>query len=225
MRAILILLSISIAFVASFVPEQPVRWIATSMSAKVWVEEADDGFVDKEENLEEGEECLRAVKSFAGDPKRLLCAGALVARPPPSRKVDAWMADAILYDGLGGPNLQVQGAVQVLDDILLFYLKERKKSSSSTRLLRDFHVQCGSSESEFTCASYQAALVRGFAPHKTIMNLDDGMRFDPSVGVERYKKVAEEYESSPTGIVAAEILSLLSNLTLSRGEAPNGDTK
>ena len=225
MRANLILLLISISFVASFVPEQPVRWIAVSLSAKVWVEEADDGFVDKEENLEEGEECLRAVKSFAGDPKRLLCAGALVARPPPSRKVDAWMADAILDDGQGGPNLQVQGAVQVLDDILLFYLRERQNSTSSARLLRDFHVQCGSMESEFTCASYQAALVRGFAPHKIIMNLDDGMRFDPSVGVERYQKVATEYELSPTGLAAAEILSLLPNLTPSKREGPNGDTE
>jgi hypothetical protein len=224
MRAIILLL-ISIAFVASFVPKQPVRWIAASLSAKVWVEEADDGFVDEEENLEEGEVCLRAVKSFAGDPKRLLCAGALVARPSPSRKVDAWMADAILDDGLGGPNLQVQGAVQVLDDILLFYLKERQNSTSSARLLRDFHVQCGSAESEFTCASYQAALVRGFAPHKTIMNLDDGMRFDPSVGVERYQKIAEESKLSPMGVTAAEILSLLPRLALSREEAPNVDTE
>eukprot|EP00551_Chaetoceros_affinis_P009439 CAMPEP_0203667652 /NCGR_PEP_ID=MMETSP0090-20130426/4449_1 /ASSEMBLY_ACC=CAM_ASM_001088 /TAXON_ID=426623 /ORGANISM="Chaetoceros affinis, Strain CCMP159" /LENGTH=386 /DNA_ID=CAMNT_0050531877 /DNA_START=63 /DNA_END=1223 /DNA_ORIENTATION=- len=79
----------------------------------VWIEEAEEGFVDEDENLMMGEQCLFATKAFAGSllgreevkedqniflhenkvdnnnqDKRLLCAGALVQRSsypfPPS---------------------------------------------------------------------------------------------------------------------------------------------
>ena len=75
---------------------------------RVWIEEAEDGFVDEEENLEPGEICLRTIKSYASgssnravesessapsirvafdvceeqEHRRFLSAGALVRRPP-----------------------------------------------------------------------------------------------------------------------------------------------
>lgn len=92
---------------------------STALSAiKIWLEEAEEGFVDDDENLMMGEICLRAVKAFASDPddesesgsnKRFLCAGALVQRPD-SDICDAWMADSFLDEA----NVQLQGAVRLL---------------------------------------------------------------------------------------------------------------
>jgi len=39
-----------------------------SMVRKVWIEDAEDGFVDEDENLEPGEVCLKSIKSIAGPP-------------------------------------------------------------------------------------------------------------------------------------------------------------
>jgi hypothetical protein len=180
----------------------------------VWVEDADDGFVDHDENLEEGEVCLKAVKAFASssistkvdnDPKRnkrFLCAGALIQRPiepldlHPSetsslsspRICDAWIADSILHDG--GPNLQLQGTLQVLDVLLLDFLEREydllhnnlnqdevatTNVVDMTMTLRNFVVKCGNNDDvneEYTCASFMASQLRGF------MLLRDAVRVD-----------------------------------------------
>ena len=168
---------------------------------KVWIEEAEEGFVDEDENLEPGEVCLRSVKSFAsGVPtdslssqeqirvdfeiteqkqqdRRFLSAGALVQRyncdsesEIDSKEMmtkntnvicDAWMADSLLKEG--GPNLQLQGALLVLDDLFLNHL-QRERENYLTKLenevdagdnsvgdddswalhaLRNFVVNCG----------------------------------------------------------------------------------
>jgi len=168
----------------------------TSISAavKIWVEEAEDGFVDEEENLEEGEVCIRAVKAFAStashdqeyEGKRFLCAGALVQRPAASNDkrslqlYDVWMADSILEEG--GPNLQIQGAVQILDDLFLHHLQRHANNNNNNHnissadmvvsALRSFVVQCDA-DSDFTCASYQAMLDRGFRPLPKILEGED----------------------------------------------------
>ena len=168
---------------------------------KVWIEEAEEGFVDEDENLEPGEVCLRSVKSFAsGVPteslsnqeqirvdfeiteqkqqdRRFLSAGALVQRYDCESEneinskeamtmntnviCDAWMADSLLKEG--GPNLQLQGALLVLDDLFLDHLqREREKyliklknetdagndsfgddDSWAIHALRNFVVNCG----------------------------------------------------------------------------------
>ena len=193
---------------------------STSLSAvHVWVEEAEEGFVDEDENLMMGEVCLRAVKAFAGtvcgkvndkdesmdtvttkgiEDKRLLCAGALVQRPPPSASTgrdgdsnadvgglplcDVWMADGYMDE----TNLQFQGALLVLDDLLYHHLKRNtstdryqccpsntnsNKGSLSTlsmvhhsmeEILSTFIVQCGSAESDYHFASHRAVKARGF---------------------------------------------------------------
>jgi len=166
------------------------------MPPRIWIEDAEEGFVDEDENLEPGEVCLKSVKSFASGvvpvvasskresisqststsirvvrhgiadtnpekkidneddeeyEKRFLSAGALVQRPsyhkdqyhdddddhnksPSSVKAatetgtgicDAWMADSILTEG--GPNLQLQGALRVLDDLFLFHLQREQR--------------------------------------------------------------------------------------------------
>jgi hypothetical protein len=164
---------------------------------KVWIEEAEEGFVDEEENLEPGEVCLRSVKSFAsGDStnnegvdsqgpstirvefevfdRRFLSAGALVRRPcydsesdnddtaDATGVCDAWMADSLLTDG--GPNLQLKGALLVLDDLFLHHLQREREhhqsSDNGTRVndvaddswaiqaLRNFVVHCGDEDEE-----------------------------------------------------------------------------
>ena len=86
--------------------------------------------MDSEENLEEGEELLKAVKAFAerGDKdgqRDFLCAGALTRRcdsSSPEEHHDMWVADSLGEDGLS-PNLQQRGAVQVIDDLFLHHLR------------------------------------------------------------------------------------------------------
>ena len=106
--------------------------VTDSSSPQIWIEPAEDGFVDHDENLEEGEILVKAVKAFSAnqdnDDKKFLCAGALIQRPPSPTSTDvnmtiydAWMADAIM-DGNGGPNLQIQGAMGILDELYRHFL-------------------------------------------------------------------------------------------------------
>ena len=183
---------------------------------EVWVEDAEDDFVDKDENLEEGEVCIHSVKAFASDPddendERFLCAGALLRRPS-DLICDAWTADAVLPNG--GPNLQLKGAVKVLDELFLCHLKAEPNSACA---LRNFVLQCGSPGSEFTCASHMAGQLRGFRPLRDMVQVNsiyaadyyeqdlDGMVFDYYLGKRIYEQVAlsEDWES------AAEIWMLL----------------
>jgi hypothetical protein len=175
----------------------------------VWIEEAGDAFVDSDENLEDGEVCLRSVMAFASstplvlessseeDP-RFLCAGALVQRPSDSGVCDAWTADYILEDG--GPHLQFQGALQVLDDLLLFHLE--RHADNTILGLQTLVVKCGSLDSETTCASYMAAKSRGFRPLTELLRINsiyvasqydhdvDGMVLDASIGRNIYEGLA-----------------------------------
>jgi len=143
-------------------------------AVKVWLEEAEKGFVDEDENLMTGEICLRAVKAFASNSdddddetskQRFLCAGALVQRPG-SNICDVWMADSSLDEA----NIQLQGAVLVLDDLFGFHLK-RSNACDLENLVSNFIVQCGRIESEYHCASYMSARFRGFRPLKDLWRL------------------------------------------------------
>jgi hypothetical protein len=184
----------------------------------IWVEDAEDGFVDSQENLEEGETCRLSLKAFASDPddeegERLLCAGALVQRPASSVS-DAWTADAILSKG--GPNLQLNGAVKLLDEMFLFHLKNDPNNPGA---LKNFVLKCGSSTSEFSCASHMAGQLRGFRPLRDMVRVNsiytvehyeedsdmEGMVFDYQLGKRSYEQVAltSDWE------MAAEIWSLL----------------
>jgi len=112
--------------------------------------------VDEEENLEEGEVCVLALKAYSfsgaraeemdgegavdcaddekrcrGD-RRFLCAGALVRRPASAGGTyDAWTADAET-DG-DEVNLQLEGAFRVLDGLFLRYLEERAGEGALSR--------------------------------------------------------------------------------------------
>ena len=141
-------------------PQQPLAGV------KVWLEQAEEGFVDEDENLMMGEICLRAVKAFASNAddadgvKRLLCAGALVQRPS-SNVCDAWLADAFMDE----TNLQFKGATLVIDDLFHYHLK-RSNAVDIEGISSTFVVQSGLAESAYHCASYMAARQRGFKPLK-----------------------------------------------------------
>jgi hypothetical protein len=181
------------------------RGLELSAKCKVWIEHADDGFVDEDENLMTGEVCLRSMKAFASDPddgeKRFLGAAALVSRPSSdsdSDICDCWMADSVLKE----TNIQVQGAMLLLDDLFYYHL-QRSNANTVEGMISSFVVQSGSAESEYHCASYMAALNRGFKPLKDLTydqshayahleHLDlededlDSLVFDISSGIERY---------------------------------------
>ena len=146
-------------------------------AVRIWMEEAEKDFVDHDENLEEGEECLRSLKAFASNPddpteNRFLSAGALVRRPPPATNSNlsqlqlygAWIGDSMLDDG--GPNLQKIGALKIVDALFLDHLKRHQEDP--IRALRSFLIQCNE-DSDFTCASYRAILDRGFRPMQKIL--------------------------------------------------------
>jgi hypothetical protein len=211
--------------------------LAVHAQPLVWVEDAEEGFVDEDENLESGEICLKSVKAFASssaadstisiretnkdDNQRFLCAGALVQRPtaaddPFSPVIcDAWMADAILNEG--GPNLQFQGALQVLDELFLFHLERYYGNSSGSaqntgsnqsravEALRTFVLHSGESvENEWACASFMASQARGFVPLKDVVRTSsiysshffendlDGLVFDPIKGTELYQRATSD---------------------------------
>jgi len=202
--------------------------------------------VDHDENLEEGELLLKAIKAFASgaendddeddvDEKKFLCAGALVQRPPspihPNRTLcDAWLADALMDNGDGGPNLQIQGAVEVLDDLFCHFLAPLASANNGHSNRDDvFVVQCGRATSEYTCASYNAALSRGFRPMEdfniaqedyeegsTISlwhdAIGDGLVFHLPLGIERYTNAAWYHRGTSQGDTALEILRHLGSL-------------
>ncbi len=152
-------------------------------AVRVWIEEAEEGFVDEDENLMMGEVCLRAVKAFAshddhedhpraqGDDKEeeilFLGAGALVQRPG-SKIYDAWMADCLLDE----TNLQFEGAVRILDDLFGHHLNT-SNAQDVNEIISTFVVQSGVMESEYHSASYMAAISRGFKPLKEYHSRDD----------------------------------------------------
>lgn len=175
----------------------------------IWVEEAEDDFVDEDENLEEGEVCLKAVKAFSSPPwsttnndddsePRFLCAGALVLRPPESQVCEAWTADSMLDEG--SPNLQLQGALRVLDRLLLFHLE--RHCENTILGLQAFVVKCGNLDSEYSCASYMAAVARGFRPLRELVRVSsiytasfysndlEGLVFNAGEGKTIYQRLA-----------------------------------
>ena len=171
-------------------------------AVKVWLEEAEEGFVDEDENLMTGEICLRAVKAYASDPdasadQRFLCAGALVQRPN-SNICDVWMADSFLDDA----NTQLQGAVLVLDDLFGFHLK-RSNANDLENLVSNFIVQCGRPESDYHCASYMSAQLRGFRPLKDLWTLmDDSEIVDLSCeGSYNYSTGLREEDEDPDSMI------------------------
>jgi hypothetical protein len=174
------------------------------ISSKVWIEDAEEGFVDDDENLMMGEVCLKSIKSFAQDndknlhhgdnnEKRFLGAAALVQRPPPFQHInDCWIADAFMDE----TNVQFKGAILLLDSLFLCHLQGMMKGTTAIttnttntstttntnqslslhRNIQDavssFLVQCGHPDSEYHCASYMAALSRGFKPLKDMVYFD-----------------------------------------------------
>lgn len=157
------------------------------ISSTVWIEDAEDGFVDDNENLMLGEKCLKSVKAFAQDTisihdddddddqeKRFLGAAALAQRPQPFSDIhDCWIADALMDE----TNAQFKGAIKLLDHLFLFYLQSMKgritqSPFSIQKVVSCFIVQCGHPDSEYHCASYMAALYRGFKPLKDMIHFD-----------------------------------------------------
>ena len=156
------------------------------ISSKVWIEDAEEGFVDDDENLMMGEVCLKSIKAFAQDittdggyhddeAKRFLGAAALVQRPT-SFMYDCWIADAFMDE----KNVQVKGAIMLLDHLFLFHLQRTLKGHNQSfpfynihDVVSSFIVQCGHPDSEYHCASYMAALYRGFKPIKDMVYFDD----------------------------------------------------
>lgn len=127
----------------------------TSSPVAVWTQEAEQGFVDAEENLQEGRVCLKAVKAFASsvnsDPfsePGSLGAGDLVQQQHKQQQQQgpvchAHMADAILTQG--GPNLQFRGACATLDELLCFDFTQNKHSNkphNDATALQTFVVKC-----------------------------------------------------------------------------------
>lgn len=190
--------------------------ISIPISSKVWIEDAEEDFVDEDENLMMGEVCLKSIKAFAQDitnvngdgdnhdddknlhhgdnhEKRFLGAAALVQRPTPFQHIhDCWIADALMDE----TNVQFKGAILLLDSLFLCHLQGTMKGTTTTnttsttntitantnqswslhRNIQDavssFLVQCGHPDSEYHCASYMAALSRGFKPLKDMVYFD-----------------------------------------------------
>ena len=194
--------------------------LSASIRPHIFVVEAEEGFVDDVENLEEGESLRRAVKAFAerkdgtGEVD-FLCAGALVQRPYDSSgfvKHDMWVADSDEKEGLS-PNLQAKGAAKIIDDLFLAHL-QLEEASLRLSPSKAYHltVQTGL-HSPSLFASHHAALSRGFQPCCEVWNqegVEDGLRFNVHDGIRKYTSLAWESRGLEDGARALRILSFLS---------------
>ena len=78
----------------------------------------------------------------------------------------------------------------VLDDLFAFHLK-RSNACEMDDLVSNFLVQCGRLESEYHCASYMSAQIRGFRPLKDLwMLMDDEI---DSIGINSNSDGKYEY--------------------------------
>ena len=186
----------------------------------VEIREAEEHFVDEEENLEEGETLIRAIKAF-DDRGVLLCAGALVRSTLrenyPDREAqwdaaalhlsagdrgsagggegdaakeeifhDLWLSDSI-ESGVG-PNLQIKGALAVLDCLFLHHLRHCEYFGMRFRGMAHFRVHA---EGEFASSCRVAAQQRGFAFEVQEDTGEDILVFDSwHAGPEAYTRAA-----------------------------------
>lgn len=128
-----------------------------SLNSKVWIEKAEDDFVDEDENLMTGEICLASYKAFAqqqllpeiaegedrarahltsftttarsAQEKRFLGAAALVQRSSKSTICDCWMADTLIDE----TNVQLKGAILLLDQLFSIHLRNTTWISNRSR--------------------------------------------------------------------------------------------
>ncbi len=184
-------------------------------SRGIELREAEAHFVDEEENLEEGEKLLRAIKAF-DDRGVMLCAGALVRSThdenyeiSPSdqwdnalqalsgsqgadgagRAVrcfhDLWLGDSI-ESGVG-PNIQMKGAQGVLDCLFLHHLRHAEASEK-------FRVHA---DGDLASASRSAARSRGFRFEVQEDTGEDILVFDSwHSGPEAYTRAALSHVGS-----------------------------
>lgn len=169
----------------------------------IHIEEAEEWFVDAEENLEEGEKLLKAVKSF--DRGILLCAGALTCRTSEDgqRVYDLWLGDSI-ERGVGA-NLQIKGCLLALDVLFTEYLT---KALPHPRPGTHLHVHCPGDT-----ASKLAAVQRGFSIEEEASDTAESIQlWDEKQGVELYTRAALLL-SDAAGGTPMRVLRALSRLT------------
>ena len=113
---------------------------------------AEPNFVEPGENLNPDETLVQALKTFDGHNGALLCAGALIWRRTESHGHvhDLWIADSL--DRGVGANVQMRGALRILDALFLRHLRSG---------VAEFNVLAGSGEG-CTTAAHAAARSRGF---------------------------------------------------------------
>ena len=192
--------------------------------AHVSIREAEEGFVDSD-HLEAGETLIQAIKAFDED-ARFLCAGALLRREASSDSApvhDCWIADSV-EPGVG-PNLQLQGAQLVLDELFLLHIQRCHLESNGggggggEQMAHggvdccEFNVLAGTGEGT-TAASRAAALSRGFTSE--VECSDSGevvLRFGVD-GANCYQNAAK---NSPT---ARQVYQLLQRKTAARRHTP-----
>ena len=203
----------------------------------VELREAEEHFVDEEENLEEGEKLLRAIKAF-DDRGVMLCAGALVRTSlGENYQADAWdtafqtlvaqqdrsagsagggergaqaQEEQIYHDlWLGdsveegvGPNLQIKGALAVLDTLFLHHLRLARSGER-------FRVHA---DGDLASACRTAAQMRGFAYEVQEETGEDVLVFDTwHRGPEAYTRAA--VADARAGDAASLAMAILHELT------------
>ena len=142
---------------------------------------AEPNFVEPGENLNPDETLVQALKTFDGHNGALLCAGALIWRRTDSHGHvhDLWIADSL--DRGVGANVQMRGALRILDALFLRHLRSG---------VAEFNVLAGSGEG-CTTAAHAAARSRGFVHELECPETAELLlRFDWDLGAATYRRVA-----------------------------------
>jgi hypothetical protein len=164
---------------------------------------AEPGFID-DGNLEEGETLLHALKAFEaspmqnGYPSKLLVAGALVEDKLGG--VTIWLGDSI-ERGVG-PNMQVAAALNLVDSLVLFYLR----ACTAQPLRRGLPLMAYAPRDT---ASRLALRQRGFVDEKLSDTVTDDLmlRMCPTAAAAEYARSSAACDGN---ILADEISRLLS---------------
>lgn len=228
----------------------------------VVVEEAEETFVEQEENLASNEKLVFALKAFErGDmwpeKRKFLCAGALVHRAEEeqsSSHFDFWLGDSDSAVHDVSVHVQLRGALRVVDTLLFTFLDRRlhhalgdryaaslttprfpdldaciQFNDGATRCLRGAHLKqlgiIADRGRDLSFASNRAAALRGFTINEVDPYTGESiMKFDTTVGIQRFHEVAICGAGSSEAALAAAILDRLSLLQRSSVFRPLGVT-
>ena len=189
-------------------------------AVKVWVEIAEDGFVDEDENLMMGEICLVAVKAFASNNNINVSKkdfnkeswqgtsndddfkqkGEDEENPEEEKRLlcagalvqrpSSNIRDAWMADSFLDEPNVQIKGATLILDHLFHHHLQTTNAKNLQEILSSFLIQSGRIDSEYHCSSYMAAITRGFKPLKELY-------YDCGTSDDALNRMDEDHDETP----------------------------